>query len=146
MNAQPINRLARLHDYGLLVLRLGFGFCILYGHGLGKLERLFSPEEIQFADPFGLGPATSLVLATFAEVVCAVLLMAGLFTRVVLVPLTVVVLTAFFSVHLTQTFGQQEKAILFACAFVALFLTGPGRFSLDAVWRARQFRARGIGR
>jgi len=146
MNALQIEHSARFHDYGLLVLRLGFGFSILYGHGLGKLNRLLGSEEIQFADPFGFGPGSSLVLAAFAEVVCAALLMLGLFTRIALVPLTIVVLTAFFSVHLSQTFGQQEKALLFGCAFIALFLTGPGRFSLDAVLRKKPFRANGVGR
>ncbi len=134
MNLLRIELPSRLHDYGLLVFRLAFGFCILNGHGLRKLGRLFGSEEIQFADPFGFGAAASLGLATFAEVICAILLMLGLFTRLALIPLIIVVSTAFFTVHFDQTFGQQETVILFGCAFIALLLTGPGRFSLDALF------------
>lgn len=60
-------------DIGLLILRvfLGLGMCL--GHGLGKWTKLFSGEEIHFADPFGLGAFTSLAVAVFAEVVCSIL-------------------------------------------------------------------------
>ena len=127
---------SRLHDHGLLILRVAFGLCIMFGHGLGKVTRLFSGGEIEFADPFGFGPAVSLGLAAFAEVICASLLILGLLTRAALIPLLVVVATALFAVHIDQPFGQQERPLLFACAFIALLLTGPGRFSLDAlIWK-----------
>ena len=135
MNFLRIELPPRFHDYGLLIIRLALGFFLLYGHGWGKLTRLFGSEEIQFADPFGLGPAVSLGLAVFAEFFCALLLMAGLFTRAALIPLIFTMATAFFTVHLTDEFGQQEKALLYGFAFIGLFLTGPGRLSLDAQWQ-----------
>ncbi len=131
MNLLRIELPRRFYDFGLLILRLAFGFSIIYGHGYGKLIRLFGPDEIKFGDPFGLGPVASLALAAFAEVLCALLVMAGLFTRAALIPLMITMATAFFTVHLNDPFGQQEKVILFGFAFIALFLTGPGRFSLD---------------
>ena len=133
MNFLRLELPPRFLDYGLLLLRVTFGFFLLYGHGWGKLTRLFGSEEIQFADPFGLGPAVSLGLAVFAEVLCALLLMLGLFTRAALIPLIFTMATALFTVHLNDEFGQQEKAILYGLAFVGLFLTGPGRLSLDTL-------------
>ncbi|WPP50979.1 DoxX family protein [Catalinimonas niigatensis] len=132
MNLLRLELPARFQDYGLLILRLAFGFSMIYGHGYGKLTRLFGSEEIRFADPFGLGPATSLALAVFAEVICALLVMAGLFTRAATIPLMITMATAFFTAHFNDEFGQQEKVILFGFTFLALFFTGPGRFSLDA--------------
>jgi len=132
MNFPNIPLPQRFHDYGLLILRLVFGFCMIYGHGWGKAMRLFGPDEIKFADPFGLGPAFSLALAAFAEVICALLVIFGLFTRAAVIPLIITMVTAFFVSHLDDPFGQQEKVILFGSAFMALFFTGPGRFSLDA--------------
>lgn len=129
---------SRFNDHGLLILRVAIGFSIMYGHGLGKMTRLLGGEEIQFADPYGFGPALSLGLAAFAEVICAALLMLGLLTRIALIPLVIVVTTALFTVHIEQSFGQQERPILFGCAFIALFLTGPGRFSLDALLAKRR--------
>lgn len=115
----------------ILVLRISFGFCMIYGHGWGKFTRLFGSEEINFADPFGLGPVASLAMAAFAEVICSLLVMAGLFTRLAVIPLVITMITALFTAHIDDPFGQQEKVILFGFAFIALFLTGPGRFSLD---------------
>jgi len=123
---------AHFYHYGLLLLRLAFGFSMIYGHGWGKLIRLFGSEEIKFADPFGLGPVVSLALAAFAEAICSLLVMAGLFTRAAVIPLIITMATAFFTVHLNDDFGRQEKVLLFGFAFLALFFTGPGRISLDA--------------
>ncbi|WOK08448.1 DoxX family protein [Imperialibacter roseus] len=131
MNLLRFELPSRFHDYGLLVLRLAFGFSLMYGHGWGKMMRLFGPDEIKFADPFGFGPAFTLSFAVFAEVICAILVMAGLFTRTALIPPFITVATAFFTVHFSQEFSQQEKVILFAFAFLALFFTGPGKISLD---------------
>lgn len=121
----------RFQDYGLLVLRLGFGFALLYGHGYGKIFRLFGDDEIKFADPYGLGPAASLALAAFAEFICSLLLMAGLYTRAALLPMLFTMFTIIFIVNFDKGFDQLEKAILFGLAFIGLFLIGPGRFSLD---------------
>jgi len=137
MNFLNIQLPSRYNDYGLLILRLVFGFCMIYGHGWGKAMRLFGAEEIKFADPFGLGPAFSLALAAFAEVICALLVMLGLFTRAAVILLVITMVTAFFVSHFDDPFGQQEKVILFGFAFIALFFTGPGRISLDTQLQRR---------
>jgi putative oxidoreductase len=137
MNLLRIELPPRFLDIGLLILRLAFGFAMIYGHGFGKLTRLMGSEEIRFADPFGLGPVASLAMAVFAEVFCSLLVMAGLFTRLALIPLMITMITAFFTAHLNDPFAQQEKVILFGFAFLALFFTGPGRYSLDALMKKK---------
>ncbi len=64
---------AKFIDLALLLLRLTFGGMMIYGHGWRKLLRLFGDEPIKFRDVFGMGPEVSLVLAVFAEVLCALL-------------------------------------------------------------------------
>ncbi|MCB0584094.1 MAG: DoxX family protein [Phaeodactylibacter sp.] len=124
------------NDLALLLLRLTFGGAMIYNHGWGKLMRLLSGEPIKFFDFMGLGPELSLGLATFAEVGCSLLLILGLFTRWAAIPLIITMMVA-ISTNLGEGFGQIEKALLFLMAYVALQLTGPGWYSLDAQVRNR---------
>lgn len=124
-------------DIALLLLRLTFGGAMLYGHGWGKLMRFFGDDPIKFADPFGIGVIPSLSLVTFAEVFCAILLMLGAFTRWAVIPLIIAMAVALLYAHLDDPFGRQEKALLYLMTFIALFLTGPGKYSVDAKWLKR---------
>lgn len=121
-------------DFALLLLRLTFGLSMLV-HGVSKWGMLFSGNEIEFMNFFGIGDTASLALAVFAEVVCAILLALGLFTRWALIPLIITMAVAFFYVHIGDEFGRQEKSILFGIAYISLWLTGPGKFSLDGLFR-----------
>ncbi|GGH66052.1 DoxX family protein [Phaeocystidibacter marisrubri] len=117
-------------DFSILILRLTFGGAMLV-HGLSKWRKLFSGEEIDFIDPIGIGETESLVLAVFAEVVCAILLMIGWMTRFALIPLLATMMVAYFIVHWNDDFGSKEASLLYGVAYLALFITGPGQFSLD---------------
>ena len=109
---------------------------MLFGHGLPKLLA-FSEKAARFADPLGIGPVPSFVLATAAESLGALLLMVGFLTRPSAVALTFTMLVAGLIRHGGDPWAKKELALLFACAFGALIFTGPGAFSLDA-WRARR--------
>ena len=118
----------------LLILRVGSGAMMLT-HGIPKVMRLFSGNEIKFADPFGLGPIVSLVLAASAEVICAVLIMVGFKTRFAVVPLIITMLTAAFYAHWNDPFARKELPLLYAVIFIGLLLTGAGKYSLDGMKR-----------
>lgn len=124
---------SNLTDLGLLILRVGMGFTMAYGHGLGKFTKLFSGNEIKFMDFLGMGPTVSLGLVVFAELVCSVLLMLGLFTRWVSFPLLFTMCVAVFVVHINDDFGKMEKGLMYLFAYLTLFLAGGGRYSLDAM-------------
>lgn len=117
-------------DIGLLILRLSAGGLMLV-HGLPKLMKLFAYGPIQFADPFGIGATTSLILAVFAEVVCAILLILGLKTKLASIPLAVTMFVAAFMIHASDPFKVKEKAILFLLMYISLMFTGAGKFSVD---------------
>lgn len=118
-------------DLALLILRVVPGLLMAFNHGLGKVEKLFSGEEIQFYNLGGIGPEASLGLASFAEFGCGLLLAAGLFHRIALIPLMVTMAVAAFGAHGEDLFGKGEAALMFLTVFVVLFLTGPGKLSLD---------------
>ncbi|NJB82756.1 DoxX family protein [Wenyingzhuangia aestuarii] len=119
-------------NFAILVLRVTFGITMLYGHGLGKWNTLFGGGEIKFLDPIGIGATASLGLAVFAEVICSVLLIFGLLTRLALIPLLITMMVA-LNLHMADSFGTQEKAILYLAVYAVLFINGSGKYSLDAL-------------
>ncbi|HZF99531.1 MAG TPA: DoxX family protein [Chitinophagales bacterium] len=118
-------------DWGLLLLRVIPGLLMAFGHGYGKVGKFLSGEQIKFYNFGGVGPQASLGLAAFAEFVCALLVVLGLFHRAALLPLIVTMLVAVFGAHGDDPFGKGENALVYLAVFAALFLTGPGRFSVD---------------
>ncbi len=118
-----------LRDIGLLFLRLSAGGLMLT-HGIPKMSK-FGDDPIQFADPLGFGVFLSLVLAVFAEVICAVAVAVGATTRAACVPLIITMLVAAFIVHGEDPWARKEFAIIYALPFMTLLLTGPGAFSVD---------------
>ena len=106
-------------------------------HGIPKLLRLFSGEEIIFADPFGFGMELTLLLAVFAEFICSILVMIGLGTRLAVIPLLITMLTAFLIIHAEDPFQRKELAALYFVIFVVLAITGAGKYSLDYYWQKK---------
>lgn len=101
-----------------------------FSHGWGKFQKALS-GDLSFADPIGVGEEASLVLTVFAELFCGILVTVGLFTRAALVPLIITMIVAVFIIHVDDPFSKQEFGLLFLIPYVTLFLTGPGRYSLD---------------
>lgn len=123
---------------GLLILRVGTGAMMLFGHGWGKLAG-FSDKAGVFPDPLGIGSAASLGLATFAEFFCAIGLIFGFATRLSALPLVINMLVAAIIVHSDDPWGKKEFALLYAVPFITLLFTGGGKYSLDAVVWPRLF-------
>jgi len=116
-------------DVAILILRLGAAALILT-HGFSKLMKILD-GDFGFMDPIGIGATTSLFLVTFAEFFCALFLLLGFFTRGALIPLIINFLVIIFIAHGDDPFGRKELPLLYLTSFITLFLTGPGKLSLD---------------
>lgn len=121
-----------LNSIGLLVLRVGAGGLLFFGHGLPKLIH-WSDRVHRFANPIGLGPEVSFSLVVFAEVVCALAVMLGLATRVAAAPIVFFLLVAAFAQHGADPYAKKELPLVFLVPFAALTLTGGGRYALDTI-------------
>jgi putative oxidoreductase len=133
MKLLHLNFIPRSADVALLVLRVWYGLSLFALHGWGKLTS-FSAMAEKFPDPLGIGHTPSLLLATFAEGICSLLLVLGLFTRVAALAALVNLGVAFWLVHghKLSGAGSGELAMIYLGAFVALFVGGGGKFSVDA--------------
>lgn len=129
-----------LTSMALLVARLWFGLAMLFNHGLDKFAH-FSDKVETFPDPLGVGQEASLVLVVFAEVVGALLLTVGLFTRIAAAILVIDMFVAFLMVHKTAMSGG-ELAFLYLAGYVTLLIAGGGLFSLDTLAFSKGKRSR----
>ncbi len=120
-------------DFGLLILRLTSGGFMLT-HGLPKLMG-YSQYVTQFPDPIGFGVPVALSLTIFAEVICAGMLAIGLFSRLALIPLIITMAVAGFVIHGADPFQKKEMAFLFLSIYVALFLMGSGKYSVQEFFK-----------
>ena len=71
----------------MFILRLGMGM-LMIPHGYDKLVH-FSNYKKDFMNFLGLGPTISLALVVLAEFFCSLFVMAGLFTRLMVIPLII---------------------------------------------------------
>jgi len=124
-------------DIVLLIVRIFVGFAMI-SHGFPKLQQLFSGEVIEFYNLFGIGEKLTLILAVFAEFVCSIFLILGLFTRLSLIFLFVAMFVAGFLVHGSDPFAKREMSLLYLSIFTVLLATGPGKFSVDAMITKRR--------
>ena len=117
-------------DIAKLLLRLSFGLCLALAHGLSKLTG-FAEHSAGFPDPFGIGSVPSMALVVFAEFFCGILVALGVFTRYTVIPVIIVMATAFFKIHAGQSWDNKEAAFMYGMAFICIGLLGSGKFSLD---------------
>lgn len=123
-------------DGVLLIARVGIAALMLV-HGIPKLGMLLSGEPVAFPGVLGMGPELSLTLAVFAEVVCSVLILFGLGTRLAVIPLIITMVIAVFFIHMADPFAMKELGIHYLLVYVLLLFAGSGRFSLDKVIAAK---------
>lgn len=122
----------------ILILRIGI-VVLLLTHGIPKLV-MIATGNFHFPDPIGIGSTLSLILSTFAEVICPVFIFLGLGTRLATLPLIIDLSVAAFIQHGADPVVIKEKALLYLLAFVVLLFAGAGRFSFDHKLHARRFK------
>lgn len=131
---------AVITDIVILVIRIFVGFAML-SHGFPKLQQLLSGEEIQFYEFLGLSGKTSLILTVFAEFVCSIFIILGLFTRFAVFFLIITMAVAGLVVHSSDPFDKRELSLLYLSVYMMLFAYGPGRYSIDhMIARRRESR------
>lgn len=130
--------LARL---GNAIAPLALRLLLAWEFGVAGLEKLrgqnwFADIHDRFPFPFGLVPIeVSWLLATWSELIGAVLLAVGLATRFTSAALIVLTLVAWAAVHAGLGYNVCQNGwklpLIFLVLFVPLLLNGAGTLSLD---------------
>lgn len=113
----------------LLFMRVAAALLLLQVHGLPKLLHWHS-ELQHIEDPFGLGATPTLALAVFAEVLCPLLLILGVFARLACLPVIAVLLVALLFVHPQWSLEEGQFAWWMLVLFGGLAIAGPGRYRI----------------
>ena len=132
-----INTHPKFNDVVLLLVRLFVGFAML-SHGFPKLQMLLSGEEIKFFSFLGLGPEISLGLTVFAEFVCSIFIILGLFTRWAAFFLFFTMMIATLFVHGSDPFDKREMGFLYLFIYLLILAFGPGKYSVDGMVSQRR--------
>ena len=114
----------------MLILRVSFAL-LMIPHGYEKLRSFMSGNH-DFPDPLHVSPIVSQGLTVFAEFFCSILLILGLFTRPALIILIGCMAVIAFILQWNDPLGDKEHAILYLIGYITIFLTGAGKYSLDA--------------
>ena len=114
---------------GLLVLRIGFSVGFMT-HGYDKLIRILS-GNYKFANPIGIGSTSSLFITAFAEFIVPIFLIIGFKTRLSSIFPIITMFVAYVIKHDGDPFSKKEKSFIYLIAFITIFFTGPGKYSID---------------
>ncbi|WP_339468735.1 DoxX family protein [Pseudomonas sp. EL_65y_Pfl1_R83] len=117
---------SKQQDLGLLFLRGSGALFLLWVHGLPKLLN-YSEQLKLIEDPFHLGAHITLLLAIFAEVLCPLLIIAGVLVRLACLPILAVLLIAMLVVHPEWTLLEGQFGWLLLIIFSSVLIAGPGR-------------------
>ena len=124
----------------LLALRILLGVSFL-SHGVQKWAN-FEVLSTSFPDPLGVGSTVSLGLAIFGEVACSVGFIFGALYRLALIPMIFTMGMAFFVIHGNDPFAAKELAFIYLVIFILMYITGPGKFSVDRILSSALVRKR----
>ena len=138
--SQQLTRVATgLQPIFLLVIRLYWGWQF-FQTGLGKLMDI--PKVTAFFESLGIvAPSFNAVLAGCSECFGGLLLLLGLGSRFITIPLLTTMTVAYLTADLDKVkhiFAEPDKFVtadpfLFMLAALIVFLFGPGPLSLDGI-------------
>lgn len=123
----------KLKDFSLLALRLvlAYGF---YQPAMMKLKDISGITD--WFESMGMPfPTINAYLATFTETLGVGLLTLGLFTRIISIPLIIIMIVAIITVHVGNGFAAGDNGFEIPLYYIIMLFTlttfGSGKFSVD---------------
>jgi len=120
----PVNNAA------MLVFRILLALELFRVHGLKKF-RVQNGQREQVPNPLHLPQNLNNFVATFSDTVVPFLLMAGIGTRLVILPTIGVTAIGYFVVHRKDSLEVRDVPYMYTLSLLLLLLLGPGLYSAD---------------
>jgi len=138
---ESLRRLTAAQWVPQLLVRLFVGYFFVET-GWGKIHNLAGMAE-RFADWGIPAPAFNAALSGWTEFLGGLLIVLGLFTRLISIPMMINMVVATLVVKMKKVSGLDDfvelDEPLYALSFLWLFFSGPGLVSLDH-WLAKALR------
>lgn len=123
-----------MNNTALSILRI-IPSILLITHGFQKFRMLVAGNLEFPSDPVGIGTTPTLILFTLGEFVAPILIILGFKTRIAAIVTAVVMfIDAFFVHNVVSGLNislSAENAVLYMVIYVAIYMLGPGQYSLD---------------
>lgn len=114
----------------LLVFRVLLSAELIYAHGLKKLGVGVDQAEV-IPNPLHLPDSFNSLFADVANLVCPLFVIAGLLTRVAILPILAVTLTGYFVLHFKDAPLIKDTPYMYSLSYLLLMVLGPGKYSVD---------------
>ena len=123
-------------EIGPLFIRLAIGWHLVYGTQDNVFNAARMAEFSGFLAQKGFAyPELMAPLSAYAQFVCGLLYVLGLFTRPAAAVMVFNFIVALWMVHRGLPYPDNALAILMLCASLFLLFHGPGRWALDRRWQ-----------
>nr|WP_322626195.1 DoxX family protein [uncultured Flavobacterium sp.] len=118
------------NNAALLVFRIMLALELFRVHGLKKF-RVENGQKEHVPNPLHLPEKLNALVATFADTVVPFLLMAGIGTRLVILPTIGVTAIGYFVVHRHDSVEVRDVPYMYTLSLLLLLALGAGTYSLD---------------
>lgn len=127
-----INHLYKYSDLGFLILRLAFGFQLIYG----SMDNVFSAERMLEFEKFLAGfnvpfPKIGANISAYVQVISGILLIVGWQTRLAGLFITVNFVFALVIAHRGDAYQNMFPAINLLAAGLFFLFAGGGKWTID---------------
>ena len=131
----------KTYDFTSLITRISTGTLMFYLHGLGKITSGYNRWERlgktitdiigidSMAIPLGL-------MASISESILAIFILIGFYTRTSTFFLGFTMIVAFSKHLFSEGVKSGEMALLYLILCIIIFLLGPGRYSIDRLFKS----------
>ncbi|MFT3825139.1 MAG: DoxX family protein [Chitinophagaceae bacterium] len=119
-----------VNNIAMLVFRVLLALELFRVHGLKKF-RLENGQKEHVPNPLHLPDKLNGLVATFSDTVVPFLVMLGIATRLVILPVIGVTAIGYFVVHRRDSAEVRDVPYMYTLCFLFLLVTGAGTISID---------------